>query len=127
MGMRNHNLLERELFLAKYFQNSFNLVSGIDHHGLMGLLIADNRAVALQRPDGKDFVDHANMLIAGSVHRPVATAVYFIKLIGQGSTMQSKSRTQAALLEITLRYFFGVSTGVGTLSMTEEEPRRLVM
>ena len=24
-------------------------------------------------------------------------------------------------------YFFGVSTGVGTLSMTEDEPRRLVI
>src|SRR5258707_15885106 len=104
MGMRNHNLLERELFLAKYFQNSFNLVSGIDHHGLMGLLIADNRAVALQRPDGKEFVDHDNMLIGGSGHRPVATAVSLIKLIRQGRTMQSKSRRQAALVKSQRRH-----------------------
>jgi hypothetical protein len=25
------------------------------------------------------------------------------------------------------RYFFGVSTGVGTLSMTDDEPRKVVM
>ena len=50
-----------------------------------------------------------------------------MKLIGQGSTMQSKSRPQAALLKSRKGYFFGVSTGVGILSMTEEEPRKLVM
>jgi hypothetical protein len=64
MGMCNHNLLQREFFLAQYLQDSLNLVSGVNHHGFVGFLVANNRAVALQRAHGKDFVDHINMLIA---------------------------------------------------------------
>jgi hypothetical protein len=30
----------------------------------VGPFVTDNRAIALQRPDRKDFMDHTNMLIA---------------------------------------------------------------
>jgi hypothetical protein len=45
-----------------------------------------------------------------------------------GQIGTNKSRPQAALFDKRWQgYFFGVSTGVGTLSITEDEVRMLVM
>jgi hypothetical protein len=35
-----------------------DFIAGIDDHGFARGLISDNGAVALQRANGKDFVDH---------------------------------------------------------------------
>jgi hypothetical protein len=45
--------------LTESSQHVFNLIAGVDDHGFVRGLVADNRAVALQWSDGKNFVDHA--------------------------------------------------------------------
>ena len=40
------------------FQNALDFVAGVDHHGLAGGFVAEDRAVALQHADRKDLVDH---------------------------------------------------------------------
>jgi hypothetical protein len=35
-----------------------DVVAGVDDHGFVGGFVADDGAVALQRADGEDFVDH---------------------------------------------------------------------
>jgi hypothetical protein len=58
MRMGNDNLLQLELRLSQDLQDILDLIAGIDDHGFAGLLIADDRAVALQRPDWEDSVEH---------------------------------------------------------------------
>jgi hypothetical protein len=58
MGVRNDDLLELKFFLAQYLQNALDLAAGIDDHGLVRLLIANNGAITLQPSDRKDLVDH---------------------------------------------------------------------
>ena len=41
--------------------NAVDLVAGIDDDGLMGLFVAQNGAVAGQRPDRKGLEDHARL------------------------------------------------------------------
>ncbi len=41
------------------FENARDFVAGVDDHGFAGLLVAEDRAVALQRADGQNFVNHA--------------------------------------------------------------------
>ena len=47
-----------EIVLSNQGENIFDVVARIDHHGFASGLVPDDGAVALQRPDGKDFVDH---------------------------------------------------------------------
>ena len=56
------DLLHGELVLAHDGENARDIVARINHHGLAGALIADDRAVALQRADGNDLVDHEESL-----------------------------------------------------------------
>src|SRR5438477_3781252 len=46
--------------LSHRVQHPLDLVARIDDHGFTALLIADHRAVALQRPDRKYFMDHTS-------------------------------------------------------------------
>src|SRR5689334_10224179 len=117
--MRNHDLLERELFLAQQVQNPFDLVSRVDHHGLMCLLIPKDGTVALQRADRKNLMDHIiNMLLAGGLRGQRSA-------IAMSTTRARLAQTKAARRRLFAQrwqsYFFGVSTGVGTLSITEDE------
>ena len=58
VSMRNHDLLYREIVLANQHEDIFDVIAGINHQGFASGFVPDNRAVALQRPDGKDFVNH---------------------------------------------------------------------
>jgi hypothetical protein len=54
-------LLDLQVMLADECEKVFNVVAGVDDHGFARSLVADDRAVALQRPDREDFVDHASL------------------------------------------------------------------
>jgi hypothetical protein len=43
-------------------QHCLDFVSGIDDHGLFGLLIAHDRTITLQRAHRKNLVDHLSKL-----------------------------------------------------------------
>ena len=47
-----------ELVLADQGENIFDIIARINHHGFVRDVIANDRAITLQRPDRKDFVDH---------------------------------------------------------------------
>ena len=58
VSMSDDDLLHLEIVLLNERENIFDVIAGIDHHGFAGGFVPDDRAVALQRPDGKDFVNH---------------------------------------------------------------------
>ena len=58
VGVGNDDLLHIKFVLADDGKNVFNVVARIDDHGLVRGLIADDRAVTLQRADGEDLMNH---------------------------------------------------------------------
>ena len=53
---------------CKQGQDAADVVAGIDHDGLAGGLVAEDGAVALERTDGEDFMDHrdhSRVLVVG--------------------------------------------------------------
>jgi hypothetical protein len=62
VGMGDHDLLDLQVMLADEPEDVLNVIAGIDDHRFASGFIADDRAVALQRPDGEDFVDHASIV-----------------------------------------------------------------
>src|SRR5262249_4744831 len=68
-----NNVFQREPRLTKNIQDFIYLVSGIDDHGLVRLLVADDGAVTLQQADGKNFVEHK------SGYKRLATAASLAK------------------------------------------------
>jgi hypothetical protein len=44
--------------LADEGEDVLDVVAGVDDHSLASGFVADDGAIALQRADGKDFVDH---------------------------------------------------------------------
>ena len=52
------DLFDLQVVLANEGENILNVVAGVDDHGFARGLVADDGAVALQRADGEDFVDH---------------------------------------------------------------------
>jgi hypothetical protein len=56
--------LQLEPVALENLQNAADLVAGIDHHGLAGLLVSEDGAVALQRTDRQDLVDHSSIVAA---------------------------------------------------------------
>ena len=44
--------------LARQRQNVINIVAGVNDHGLARVLIANNGAIALQRANRNDLVNH---------------------------------------------------------------------
>jgi hypothetical protein len=69
--VRNDDLLYLQVVLPNQRENAFDLIAGIDDHGFARGLVSDDGAVALQRADGKDFVDHGRSLSAFSL-QPVS-------------------------------------------------------
>src|SRR5579875_1457481 len=66
MRMGNHN---RGHFKRPFFQfgdDSLHFISRIDDDGLARLLIAKNRAVALQQTYGEHYVYHAAFIVSGA-------------------------------------------------------------
>jgi hypothetical protein len=62
VAMGDHNLLDLQVMLADELENVFNVIAGVNDHRFTCGFVADDRAVALQRPDGEDFVDHASIV-----------------------------------------------------------------
>jgi hypothetical protein len=58
VGMGDDDLLDLQVVLADHREDVINIISRVDDHGFAGGLVADDGAVALQRADGEDFVDH---------------------------------------------------------------------
>jgi hypothetical protein len=58
MCVCDDDLLHREAVLLEKREDGGDLVSGIDDDGFARDLIAHDGAIALERTDGKNFVDH---------------------------------------------------------------------
>ena len=57
----DEDLLDGEIVSLEEGEDAQNLVSGIDDDSFAGGLVAEDGAVALQRADGKDLVDHGDL------------------------------------------------------------------
>ena len=64
--MSDDDLLDLQAVLAHQREDAFNLIARIDDHGFVRAFVSDDGAVALQRPDRKNFVDHGGSLSAFS-------------------------------------------------------------
>ena len=58
MGVRDHDGLHAQSVPPQHTENFVDVVAGIDDDGFLGLLVSENRAIALQHPDAKDFMNH---------------------------------------------------------------------
>ena len=58
MRVGDNNLLDFEIVFANQRQYVFDIIAGINDHPFARSLIADDRAIALQRADGDDFMNH---------------------------------------------------------------------
>jgi hypothetical protein len=66
--VRNDDLLHGQTVTLYRSHHFFDVVSRIDDDPLSRLLISDDRAIALQWADGKDFVDHDFQAITNRSH-----------------------------------------------------------
>jgi len=62
VGVSDNDLFDLEVVLADEREQIFDVVAGIDDHGFARRLVADDGAVALQRADGENFVDHGSIV-----------------------------------------------------------------
>src|SRR6266536_2472184 len=58
MGVCDHNLFDLEVVFADERENFLNVVARVDDQGFASGFVANDGAVALQRADGENFVDH---------------------------------------------------------------------
>jgi hypothetical protein len=58
MGMRDYDGFHGEAVSRDNFEDAGDLVAGVDYDGLACLLVAENRAIALQHSYRKHFVNH---------------------------------------------------------------------
>ena len=58
VGVGDDDLFDLQIVFADQGEDVFDFVTGVDDHGFVGGFVADDGAVALQRADGEDFVDH---------------------------------------------------------------------
>lgn len=65
VGVRMDNLANAQAFLCQYFQDFIGVPAGISYNGLSGNFIADNGAVALQRPYGKSLDEYGILSVSG--------------------------------------------------------------
>ena len=72
VGMGDDDLFDVEIVLADDSEQVFDVVAGIDDHGFAGGLVADDGAVALQRADGEDFVDHGSIVAVSRGLKPTS-------------------------------------------------------
>ena len=62
VSVRHHNLLDLQVMLADEREDFLNVIPRVNHHGFAGGFVADDRAVALQRTDGKNLVNHRSIV-----------------------------------------------------------------
>ena len=65
MGVGDHDGLDREPVPVEDRGDVRNIIAWIDDNSLAGLLVAENRAVALQHADRKNLVNHNHDCILG--------------------------------------------------------------
>ena len=58
VGVGDEDLLDGELVALQDGHDARDVIAGIDDDGFAGGLVTEDGAVALQRADGEDFVDH---------------------------------------------------------------------
>jgi hypothetical protein len=58
VGVGDDDLADGEVVLVENAEDAGDIVAGIDHYGFEGGLVSENGAVALQRADDEDLVDH---------------------------------------------------------------------
>src|SRR4029077_17117469 len=58
VSVRDDDLLHFQVVLSDDSDDLFDVIAGIDDHGFARCFIADDRAVAMQRPDREDFMNH---------------------------------------------------------------------
>ena len=56
------DLFDLEVVLADERENVFDFIARVDHHSFARGLVADDRAIALQRAYREDFVDHRGIV-----------------------------------------------------------------
>ncbi len=66
VGVGDDDLFDLEIVFADQGEDVFDFVAGVDDHGFVRGFVADDGAVALQRADGEDFVDHGDIVAIGS-------------------------------------------------------------
>ena len=70
VSVGDDDLFDLEIMLADQGEDVIDIIARIDDHSFVSDLVADDRAVALQRADGEDFVDHA-FIVARIVEKAV--------------------------------------------------------
>src|SRR5207302_11185861 len=63
VGVSYYDLRQLQMMLTHDVQDLIDLVARIDDHSFMGLLIADDRAIALQLANRKDLMKHSDMFL----------------------------------------------------------------
>jgi len=58
VGMGDDDLFDLKIVFVNKGENLFDIVARINHHGFASDFVPDYGAIALQRPDRKDFVNH---------------------------------------------------------------------
>ncbi len=58
MGVGDDDRLHAQRMLLQNRENVVDVVAGVDHQRFARLLVAEDRAIALQHANGQDFVDH---------------------------------------------------------------------
>ena len=58
VSVGDDDLLNLETVFFDEVENVFDIIAGINHHRFARSFVPDDRAVTLQRPDRKDFVNH---------------------------------------------------------------------
>src|ERR1700691_6230761 len=71
MGVGDDDLLDLQSMLAEEREHVLNVIAGVDDHRFARGFVADDGAVAVQRPDREDFVDHSS--IVSSTEYPIAS------------------------------------------------------
>ncbi len=62
MSMSDNDLAQGQAVLLQPGEDFRDVISGIDDHGFVRNLVAQDGAIAVQRTDGKGFKDHALIL-----------------------------------------------------------------
>jgi hypothetical protein len=73
VGVGDDDLFDLQVVFAKQGLDVFDIIAGVDDHGFVSGLVADDGAVALQRADGEDFVDHSTIVTSCAQHNASTT------------------------------------------------------
>src|SRR3954463_4938172 len=90
MRVSDDNLLHSQVVLGHNRQHSLDVVAGIDDDSFATDVIPDDRAIALQRPNREDFVNHVELI---------------------RSDQNKSSRQSESFVSLTASHYFWVGAG----------------